>query len=457
LGYNLVSVADAEAGKWILSQPHDQFKRSDFTISLARGIAKVALFILPTGETWKRHRKFMQPGFGPMHLKYAVEASNEVMDKLFGIWDEKMKDLSIVKGGKSVVEVDMYSLMTCVTTDVIGLVAFSVPYNLVLSHEALKKDSTLAAYQLAFDIISARNGVPTFLWDYYNLGVKQVTAQTKILRDAVLKTIQSKREAKESQSGPNNSSSTLPSASSSTDFRTVEGMSKLDVLDRLLEAQAEDKGFTDEEIVDEVLALFLAGSETSANALTLILYCLHEHPDVLSKLQTELDEVFGPYDSTKPNNATTITFDQLASLKYLEQVVKETLRLHPVIITSIPRHVINPEGVNILGYHIPPGTGVMVDIRGIQRSEQYWGPTALQFDPSRWDNGFTPAPGSYMPFADGPHMCLGYKMAMLEIKAVIAKLCWRYKVSVVEDQELRWVTSISHGFKAGIRMTVETR
>ncbi|KAJ3404440.1 hypothetical protein HDV05_007184 [Chytridiales sp. JEL 0842] len=431
LGMDVVAVADANAAKQVLNNS-EQFLRSDSFLNLATGLFKYALFILPTSPVWKKHRKFIQPGFGPTHLRHAVDATNQVMDALFSVWDQKLDS----KTSSSVLEVNMFHVSSSITIDVIGHVAFSYSYDNVLHYESPDKQHSLKAYNRAFEFLVERASTPRFLWSLFNIGESAAKRETKILRDTVMATIADKRAS-------------VKNTEAGLDGKTVEGMSQLDVLDRMLEVD-----WSDEEIVDEVIALFLAGGETSANTITFIFWLLDQHPHVLTKVREELDRVLGPCIGTSP--AHNITWDELSELKYTEQVVKETLRLHPVVVSSAPRIVVDPNGVELMGKHVPFGTNVMVDVRNIHRSDEYWD-NPMAFNPSRWDDGFTPAPGTYLPFLDGAHMCVGWKMAILEIKVVMARVLHRYRVSVVKDQKLNLVTSVTHGFKDGIQMVVERR
>jgi cytochrome P450 len=470
-GADVIYLSDADAARQVLNDT-EQFVRSNSFQYMAKGLFKYPLFMLPTGEVWKKHRKFLQPGFGPTHLRSAVDSTNRVMDTLFEIWDKTLESANGGGGGSlgsnpvtgdGTLLTDMFHVASSITVDVIGHVAFSYSYDSVLHHETPAKQGAMKSYQMAFEVLGKRMGLPAWLWGWAGVGEGHAKALTTQLRKTIMETIETKRA---------NLNSNVITEENGTDqqplleYKSAKGMSQLDVLDRLLEVQKES--WTDEEMVDEVLALFLAGGETSANTIVFVLLLLSQHPKVLQNLQQELDTVLGshqPSDDTantknETGNGTSytqITWDDLQKLKYTEQVIKETLRLHPVLPGSAPRLLTDPEGCTLVGKHLPHGTHIIVNIRGIHHAEAYWGPDAMKFDPSRWDNGFIPAVGTYIPFLDGPHMCLGYKMAMLEIKTVIARICHRYQLSVIEGESTSPVTAVTHGFKDGLRMKVKRR
>jgi cytochrome P450 len=429
-GQCILFLSEAKMAHQIFSDSTN-FPKTDDTIKLAQGLIKYALFFMPTDDVWKRHRKFLQPGFGPSHLRETVVASNQIMDTLSEIWDKK----------EGVWQTELYNVASSITIDVIGLVAFSYSYDNVKNHEVPAMQAQMLSYRKALDIVSKRIAMPPFLWDFYGLGIKQGGKETAIVRRVIQETIAAKRAAKSTANGVEQEK---------LDPKTLGSMTNLDVLDRLLEVE----GWTDEEIADEVIALFFAGGETSANAIVFCCKLIDSHPQVRAKLLQELDSVFG---SPNQQDITHINFDDVSKkLTYTECIIKESLRLHPVVILTSTRIVTQPEGVQMGQHHIEKGTYLNVDIRGIHRNASYW-PEPLEFKPERWENGFVPTPGTYMPFGEGPHKCLGFKMAMLEIKVVLARLWHRYSLSVVKEQEARLVTTITHGYKEGILFNVERR
>ncbi|KAJ3399611.1 Cytochrome P450 4V2, partial [Chytridiales sp. JEL 0842] len=377
------------------------FKRSDTLQAQAVGIFKYALFSMPTGDMWKKHRKYMQPGFGPAQLRHAFETTNDALDILFDIWNTHLSS------AKESFRTDISHVASCITLDVIGQTAFSYDYGSVLHHENHQKLQDMKAYKRSFRVFLKRFAVPKAFWNVLGIGEEYAKKETAFVRQTILNTITSKRSTmKEQDEADMQNPSTIP------------GMKQLDVLDRLLQT---DGTWTDEEIVDEVMALFFAGHDTTAATITTIVYLLVKNPQVLARLHDELDTVLG-----SPASTQKLEWDNLSKLRYTEQVIKEALRLHPIAIGSLFRVAVSAEGAEIAGYKIPQGTEVDIDIRGLHRSSKFWD-DPLTFDPSRWIGNFTPVPGSYMPFLNGVHMCLGMKLAMIELKIVIARLFHAYQ------------------------------
>ncbi|KAL0840547.1 hypothetical protein ABMA28_015765 [Loxostege sticticalis] len=192
-------------------------------------------------------------------------------------------------------------------------------------------------------------------------------------------------------------------------------------LDLLIHLSGGEKGYTDEELREEVLTLTIAGTDTSAVAIGYTLALLGKYPEVQEKVYQELYDVFE--DSDRP-----LVKEDLMKLKYLERVVKESLRLFPPV-PFIIRKVL--EDIKLpSGRVLPAGSGVVVCIWGVHRDPKYWGPTAEEFDPDRFlpERFNLEHTCSYMPFSQGPRNCLGYQYALMSVKTALSAILRRYRV-----------------------------
>jgi cytochrome P450 len=181
-----------------------------------------------------------------------------------------------------------------------------------------------------------------------------------------------------------------------------------DVLSILLLARDEEGGLTDAQVRDEVMTLLLAGHETTANALTWAWYELALHPEVLGKLQAEVDA------------KGAIHADMLDTMPYNLAVIEEAMRLHPPAYMT-GRETKRP--IRIGGHDIPAGAIVAVNIRGIHRRADYF-PAPLAFRPERMlpDAKKARPRHWYLPFGAGPRVCIGQHFALLELVLVLARL-----------------------------------
>lgn len=232
------------------------------------------------------------------------------------------------------------------------------------------------------------------------------------------------------------------------DERRRTGEDKGDLLSMLLLAQDEDSGvgMSDKQVRDEAMTLFVAGHETTANALTWTLYLLAQHPEVAARLVTELDTVL---DGRLP------TMNDLGNLPYTDQVIKEAIRLYPPawIMTRIAL-----EAVELSGYSIPAGSVILMSPYVMHHHPAYW-QQPDRFMPERfapgWDHDLPKF--VYFPFGGGPRICIGNSFAVMEAVLVLATIIQRWQVALAPGQVAEIEPLITLRPKGGIPMTVTQR
>lgn len=217
-----------------------------------------------------------------------------------------------------------------------------------------------------------------------------------------------------------------------------------DVLSLMLLACDEDgQKMTDAELKDEMMTLLIAGHETTATALAWAFYWLAKLPDITEKLQKELDTLEDPTDPIA-----------ISRLPYLTAVCQETLRLYPVLMLAFPR--IAKQSMDIMGHHFEPKTMLFPSIYLIHQREEIY-PEPKKFKPERFlDRSFTHY--EYCPFGGSNRRCLGYALAMLEMKLVLATVFSRYQVILLENKPIepqrRGLTIAPSG---GVKVKLEAR
>ena len=233
------------------------------------------------------------------------------------------------------------------------------------------------------------------------------------------------------------------------DERRRSGKDTGDLLSMLLLARDEDDGglMTDEQVRDEALTLFLAGHETTSNALTFTWYLLSQNPDKAEKLHLELDRVL---------TGRSPTIDDLPNLKYTEWVIAESMRLFPPA-WAIGRLAL--EGHVFAGYEVPKGALVLVSPYIAQRDPRFWN-DAEMFLPERWDAQSAKEAGQkniYFPFGGGVRRCIGESFAWTEGILLLASLARKWKLSLVPEQKIGLLPLITLRPKFGMRMRLEHR
>ena len=231
------------------------------------------------------------------------------------------------------------------------------------------------------------------------------------------------------------------------DERRKSGEDTGDLLSMLLMAQDEETGnaMTDKQVRDECLTLFLAGHETTANALTWTFYLLSQNPASEAKFHAELAEILGD----KP-----ITPEDYPRLKYTEQILAESMRLFPPAWTvgrlATAEHEFG-------GYLIPPKSLVLASQFVMHRDARFW-ENAEDFQPERWEKLSIKEAGNkfiYFPFSKGIRNCIGEGFAWMEGVLLLAILGRNWKLSLPPEQKIGLQAMITLRPKFGMKMKIE--
>nr|KAJ3420297.1 hypothetical protein HK105_005851 [Polyrhizophydium stewartii] len=383
----------------------ESFERTDFFQQSSEGFNPLALFALPSGEVWKRHRKLVQPAFGPTHIRHAAAVTSGLAHKLV----QHLLARTAASPHGCVV-VDLFEEASALSIDVIGLVGFSHEFNALddlhknIDNEARSALNILAAavekvgvrllsppksHQRHLGVLTVVRHVqrfytPRFLWGLFGLSSSSRTLRKAVafFKDKLNVIIKARRAALAGKAAPS------------------VGTADMDIVDRLILGDGAGGARLDEnEIIDEAIGLFAAGQEL-------------------------LDAVF-----------------------------KESLRLMPpaeFLARRTTREIIHN------GRVIPAKTDLMLMIGGMQRCTKYWF-CADEFIPERWLAPEPPGTAAFMPFGGGPMNCIGQKLATIEAKIVLASLVSSFAFEVVKEQDLRILTSITTGFKGGLLVRLTPR
>jgi unspecific monooxygenase len=187
-----------------------------------------------------------------------------------------------------------------------------------------------------------------------------------------------------------------------------------------------DGRFTEKQLLDNFVSVFLAGHENPQLGILSLLYCLGAHTQVQDKLREEVNKLFTNDcdDSFEPSYAT------IHDLPYLTSVIYESLRMFPPISQLINRAT--SQAVNLGGaIHLPAGTYIGYNAYSTNRDTEFWGSDADEFNPSRWGNTMEEiqhlfrranAKGAFISFHGGRRACLGQKFAMQQLRTTMVEL-----------------------------------
>jgi cytochrome P450 len=208
-----------------------------------------------------------------------------------------------------------------------------------------------------------------------------------------------------------------------TSRRSGVGGEHFDFLSMYLEAtDKQGQGFSDAELLDELMTLIVAGFETSANTLNWVWYLVAKHPDVEQELIAEARRLVP--------TVSAITSENLAGMEYTMQVLEEALRLYPPVWLYTRRSTALDE---LDDYDVPPGTDIYLSPYILHRTEHYWAEPE-RFDPGRFVPGERPRKDRpYFPFSLGPRRCLGEYFSFLEMKVHLGLLLPRFRMALVDE------------------------
>ncbi len=220
---------------------------------------------------------------------------------------------------------------------------------------------------------------------------------------------------------------------------------RVDILSLLVGLRDDDGGaMTDDELIDEMFTLLMAGHETTATSLAWIFHHVLPRPDVVARLRAELADVTG---------GAAVEAEHLPRLAYLDAVMKESARLTPVA-TNVVRQLMAPARIG--GVDLPAGVSVSACIYATHHRDDLW-PDPERFVPERFLGGRVP-PNAFYPFGGGVRRCLGAAFATYELKIVLATVLARAELRIAPGYRMRPVLrTITVAPSRGVPVLLERR
>uniref|UniRef100_A0A914MK33 Cytochrome P450 n=1 Tax=Meloidogyne incognita TaxID=6306 RepID=A0A914MK33_MELIC len=362
------------------------------------------------GKRWKRLRAIANPAFSISNLK-----------RVMPIIDDSIKvNIQLLRQAElSGIHVDLHKYFDELTFDIISRIAMGQKDSRQFNSEFCKMAHDVFALQHnnIFDYIAF-----IFPWIGKNILDPFVAFTGKIRNDPlqlligkIYEAVKQRKEEKMKEG----------------EEQKEENLNKrrVDFIDLFLESEVENNEVdltknngnyskTDkferhtilEEIVLNCVLFLLAGFDTTSNNLSLMAHYLVMYPEVQKRLFEEIEEVCGDGEEMP-------SYEELAKLKYVDAVFKETQRLCPIA-SGVTR--ICEETTTLGGIIVEKGTNISIDLLTLHRDPKLWGEDAEEFKPERWLNGEELT--FYYPFGGGPRICIGLRFAIMETKMILVRL-----------------------------------
>lgn len=353
--------------------------------------------VLSKGSKWFHRRRLITPSFHFKILDDFLHVMNEQAD-IFVSNLTKLKDYS---------NVDLVHLLTVCTLDIICETAMGI--------QIKAQENTDHHYVRTLERVAEIN-TEKFKNPLYNINA--IFRRTKLGREMEQRSTDLQSFTKD----------IIKHRLKENEKKCAVKGKRQAFLDMLMNATDENGNrLTIDDLQEEVDTFMFAGHDTNATAMIWTLYLLGQHPEVQKKLQQEVDEVFADEESIK------VTSGHLGKLKYMEMVIKESLRLFPPV--SMIGRCIHEDAV-IDGHKIPANTIVYVMIYVMHRNPDIW-KCPNDFNPERFskENSVGRHPFAFVPFSAGPRNCIGQRFAMYEQKVILTKFLKYFNVFTKVKQE----------------------
>ncbi len=362
-----VLTIDPVAAKHVLQKNHRGYEKSAIVTDLLAKYTGHGL-LTSTGDYWLRQRRLIQPGFHKRRIESLHILMQTEVDSCMKSW----APLAV-----SGTPFDAYAEMNHLTFRIVARTLFSTS----LEANGLDELSHLISTLQSFIVKEVREPYKRW-WFHLSGAIKRHIRLAEGAREIIRQVIIDRRKATDKPD---------------------------DLLSMLLASTYEDTGLgmDDDQLIDECLILFVAGHETSANALSWMIYLLGKYPEQLSRIQY----------------ADTIQQEIL-----IRNIIYETIRLYP------PAWVVDRislEDDQVLDYLLPVGTVWIIYIRGMHRNPDYW-KDPDQFIPDRWNDPDLNKE-AYMPFGAGPRLCIGEHFAWMEMQLILTEIIRHWDIKLISQ------------------------
>jgi len=408
----LLHIHDPEIIKHVLVKDFQDFHGRGIYVEQERDPLTAHLFNL-SGKRWKELRAKIAPTFTPAKIKYMFETMKECCTQLQDFVEAK----AAANGGRY--NADIREMQARVSTDVVSSVAFGIQSNSLKTPESeFRRIGTKVVEPTVFN--SFRLIVLFFLREIaqkfkFNITVTEIESFfTKLVAETVA-------------------------------YREQNGIERADMLQMLM--QLKNKGFvqpkdgeetdvpedgqpggklTMNEMVAQVYIFFIAGFDTTSATTSLTMYELTKNHDIQEKVYQEVQDVLNRHNGE-------VTYEAIMKMTYLDKVVNETLRKYPPL-PFLTREAMVSRDIPLTKVQVDKGTRIIIPVRALHHDPKYW-PEPDKYDPERFNEEAKASRPAhvFMPFGDGPRVCVAQRLGMMQVKTSVAMLLSRFRLEACED------------------------
>lgn len=390
----------------LLVKKVDVFTKRAVGFSVVKKVLGESTFTA-NGDVWKRKRKLVQPSFHKKRISNLGEIMTDTIEDMLNDWEAICDENGVI---------EVTDAMMRLTLTVVVKALFST---------GLSKEEVQTVADVFTPLLDETNFRANYPFQILNkIRVRQnVTYEKNIaeLNAIIFRIIRDRRASTE----PHN-----------------------DLLQMLMEAKDEETGelLSDAELRDEVMTVFIAGHETTANAMSWLWVILSQQPEIRKEIENEVAMVLG---QKKPTAA------DFPNLPYILKVFKETLRVYPPV-PILPRGI--EEDSTLGNYEIKKGGEVFFSAYLLHRHPDFWENPEV-FDPNRFERETERKqhPFAYLPFGGGPRICLGNSFAMMEAVFIVAMTTQRFRLKVVNKKPVEPLISLTTRPKGGVQVKLARR
>ncbi|XP_069678491.1 uncharacterized protein [Periplaneta americana] len=388
------------------------------------------------GQKWKDMRSTLSPAFTSSKMKTMFTLITECGEQLGDFLKTCIKDKNMPLEGCKIeregdmLVVEMKNLFTRYTNDVIATSAFGI------GCDSLNKPKN-EFFEMGRDITNFGGIRSLILFGYLMSPRLMKLLNVKFMSDSVCNFFRSLVH------------DTMATREAKDIFRPdmihlLMQAKKETVQANVISENASKPKWDADDLTAQAVIFFFAGFDTASTLLCFASHLLATHPDVQSRLQKEIDE-------TLENDGGKLTYEAVHSMKYLDMVISEALRLYPPAVATdrkcIKTYTIQSDPPCI----IQPGQGLWIPVYALHHDPKYF-PNPQKFDPERFsdENKDSIKPCTYLPFGSGPRSCIGNRFALMESKIALVHLLTRFNLKVVSKTPIPIQIS-----KKGFKMTVD--